>query len=145
MKMSRKLPVVALVLITLVAAKVWTAGAATEEGNSVAATDAQILAEIRDHSELMDNLEYLSDRIGPRLTGSPLLKQASDWSAEMFKKYGLTNVHLESYSIPHAWVRGTARARMIAPAAHSLTIASAAWSPNTKGTVRGPVVYFDAR
>jgi len=33
----------------------------------------------------------------------------------MFKKYGLTNVHLEAYSIPHAWVRGTAHARIIAP------------------------------
>src|SRR5208337_5602490 len=82
---------------------------------------------------------------GPRLTGSPLLKQANEWTVEMFKKYGLTNVHLEGYSIPHAWVRGTAKARMIAPAGHSLTIASAAWSPNTKGTVRGPVVYFDAK
>jgi len=144
MQRSRKMSL-ALVLVAMIAWKVWTARAATEEGNSVSVMDAQILAEIHDHSELMDNLEYLSDRIGPRLTGSPLLKQASDWSAEMFKKYGLTNVHLEAYSLPHAWVRGTARARMIAPAAHSLTIASAAWSPNTKGTVHGPVVYFDAK
>jgi carboxypeptidase Q len=144
MKISRKMMVV-LVFVTLVAAKAWSARAATDEGNSVAATDAQILTEIHDHSELMDNLEYLSDRIGPRLTGSPLLKQASDWTVEMFRKYGLTNVHLEAYSVPHAWVRGTAKARMIAPTAHPLTIASAAWSPNTKGTVHGSVVYFDAK
>src|SRR5271167_3403016 len=98
--------------------------------NSFAAADAQILAEIRDHSELMANLEYLSDRIGPRLTGSPLLKTANDWTAEMFRKYGLTDVHLEAYSIPHAWVRGVARARILAPTEHPLTIASAAWSPN---------------
>ena len=142
MKRSRKLSIVAFALVS---AKVWTARAATEEPNSVAATDAQILAEIHDHSELMDNLEYLADRIGPRLTGSPLLKLASDWSVEMFKKYGLTNVHLEAYSIPHAWIRGTAKARVLAPTAHPLTIASAAWSPNTKGTVHGPVVYFDAK
>jgi carboxypeptidase Q len=145
MKMSRKLVVIALVLLTLVAPKVWTAGATTEEGNSVGVTDARILAEIRDHSELMDNLEYLSDRIGPRLTGSPLLKQASDWTVEMFKNYGLSNVHLEAYSIPHAWVRGTAKARVLRPTPHPLTIASAAWSPNTRGTVHGPVVYFDAK
>jgi carboxypeptidase Q len=113
--------------------------------NSFAAADAQILAEIRDHSELMANLEYLSDRIGPRLTGSPLLKTANDWTAEMFRKYGLTDVHLEAYSIPHAWVRGVARARILAPTEHPLTIASAAWSPNTKGLVKGPIVYFDAK
>jgi carboxypeptidase Q len=145
MRLSRKIFIVAASLMLLVATRVWTAPAAAGVSSTVAATDAQILAEIRDHSELMENLEYLSDRVGPRLTGSPLLKQANDWTVEMFKKYGLTNVHLEAYSIPHAWIRGTARARIITPAGHPLTIASAAWSPNTKGTVRGPVVYFDAR
>jgi len=132
-------------LLAFAGAKTWTARAAADDANPVAAADAQILGEIRDHSELMDNLEYLSDRIGPRLTGSPLLKQANDWTVEMFKKYGLTNVHLEAYSIPHAWIRGAATARIIAPAEHPLTISSSAWAPNTKGTVRGPVVYFDAK
>src|SRR6516164_5941159 len=63
----------------------------------------------------------------------------------MFKKYGLTKVHLESYTIPHAWARGTAKAKMVSPTEHPLAIASSAWAPNTKGTVRGPVVYFDAK
>ena len=119
--------------------------AADDASSAMAETDALILNEIQEHSELMQNLEYLSDRIGPRLTGSVLLKQANDWTAEMFRKYGLTNVHLEAYTIPHAWVRGTAKARILAPTEHPLTIASAAWSPNTKGVVRGPVVYFDAK
>ena len=145
MNTGRKTVVVVGLLLGLFVAREWTARAATEDANPVAAADAQILTEIHDHSELMDNLEYLSDRIGPRLTGSPLLKQANDWTAEMFRKYGLTNVHLEPYTIPHAWVRGTAKARILAPAEHPLTIASAAWSPNTKGTVRGPVVYFGAK
>ncbi|PMZ18148.1 hypothetical protein, partial [Pseudomonas sp. FW306-02-F08-AA] len=90
--------------------------------------DAQIIGEIREHSELMSNLEYLSDAIGPRLTGTPQLKQANDWTAEMFKKYGLTNVHLEPYTIAHAWTRGKAEARIIAPTEHPLTIAAAAWT-----------------
>ena len=144
MKLTRILTI-ALMLVASLVARAWTARATTEDGNSVAATDAQILAEIHDHSELMENLEYLSDRIGPRLTGSPLLKQASDWSVEMFEKYGLTNVHLEAYFIPHAWVRGSAKARVISPASHPLAIVSAAWSPGTRGTVHGPVVYFDAK
>ncbi len=87
----------------------------------------------------------MSDEIGPRLTGSPQLKRANEWTAEVFKKYGLTNVHLESYTIPHAWERGKASARIISPAEHPLTIASSAWAPNTRGKVRGPVVYFDAK
>ena len=145
MKLERKTVVVAVMLLIVVIFRVWTVRAATEEGNAIAAADLEIMREIQKHSELMDNLEYLSDRIGPRLTGSPLLKQANDWTVEMFKKYGLTNVHLEPYTIAHAWVRGTAKARVITPREHPLTIASGAWSPNTKGIVRGPVVYFDAK
>src|ERR1700756_3124866 len=113
--------------------------------NSFADADTKILSEIRDHSELMANLEYLSDRIGPRMTGTPLLKQANDWTVEMFRKYGLSDVHLESYTIAHEWIRGTAKGRIIAPAEHPLTLASYAWAPSTKGLVRGPVVYFDAK
>jgi carboxypeptidase Q len=145
MKTNRKAIGVAGLVLCVVVGRAWIARAANEEKNPVAAADARILGEIHEHSELMDNLEYLSDQIGPRLTGSPQLKRANDWTAEMFKKYGLTNVHLEAYSIPHAWVRGTAKARITAPGEHSLTIASSAWAPNTKGKVHGPVVYFDAK
>jgi carboxypeptidase Q len=112
---------------------------------TLAAADARILAEIRDHSEAMENLEYLSDQIGPRLTGSPQLQRANEWTRDMFKKYGLTNSHLEPWSIARSWTRGTARARMISPAEHPLTIAAAGWSPSTQGVVQGPVVYFDAK
>jgi len=145
MKMSRKTLVVVGLLLALAGMRVWTARAAGDDASALAATDQQILSEIREHSEVMDNLEYLSDRIGARLTGTPQLKQANDWTVEMFQKYGLTNVHLEAYSIAHAWVRGTATARIVAPTEHPLTIASAAWAPNTKGMVHGPVVYFDAK
>ena len=115
-----------------------------DEPSPFAAADAQIIAEIHDHSEAAQNLEYISDNIGPRLTGSPQLKAANDWSAETFRKYGLTNVHLESWKIAHTWTRGTAKARIVSPAEHPLTIASAGWAPGTNGVVRGPVVYFDA-
>ena len=90
MKKNRKaIGVVGLTLCLLVG-RAWSARAANEESNPIAAADAKILGEIHEHSELMDNLEYLSDQIGPRLTGSPQLKRANDWTAEMFKKYGLT-------------------------------------------------------
>jgi carboxypeptidase Q len=119
--------------------------AAADATGDMTAADAQILAQIREHSELMPNLEYLSDNIGPRLTGSAQLKQANDWTADLFRKYGLSNVHLEAWTIAHSWTRGTASARIIAPAEHPLTIASAGWSPSTLGIVRGPVVYVDAK
>ena len=84
-----------------------------DDTSPFAAADAIILAEIHDHSEAAQNLEYISDNIGPRLTGSPQLKAANDWTAEQFRKYGLTNVHLESWKTAHTWTRGTAKARIV--------------------------------
>jgi carboxypeptidase Q len=145
MRIHRFQVVVSGLLLACVGVFTWEAHAADEDANPVAAVDAQILGEIREHSELMTNLEYLSDRIGPRLTGSSRLKQANDWTAEMFRKYGLEDVHLESYTIPHAWIRGAAKARILLPTEHPLTIASAAWAPSTKGLVRARVIYFDSK
>jgi Zn-dependent M28 family amino/carboxypeptidase len=118
---------------------------AAEDANAFAAADAQILSEVRDHSEAIENSEYLGDAIGPRLTGSPQLKQANDWTAAKFREYGLRNVHLEPWTIAHSWKRVTAHARIVSPTEHPLTIASAGWAPGTSGVVRGPVVYVDIK
>jgi carboxypeptidase Q len=118
---------------------------AAEEDSEFAAADERILDEIRDHSEAMANLEYLSDSIGPRLTGSPQLQQATQWTRDMFQKYGLTNAHLEPWTMARSWTRGEARARIVSPSPLALTIAAAGWSPSTPGKVQGPVVYFDAK
>jgi len=109
------------------------------------ATDRQILAEVKENNEVLANLEYLSDMIGPRLTGTEKMSQASRWTMEMFRKYGLANAHLEPWTIARAWFRGTARGRIVSPAEHPLTLAAAGWSPSTAGVVRGPIVYVLAR
>ena len=111
----------------------------------IIATDRQILTEVKENNELMSNLEYLSDMIGPRLTGTERMTQANRWTMEMFRKYGLANVHLESWTIARGWNRGIARGRILSPAQHPLTLASAGWSPSTAGVVRGPVVYVNAQ
>src|SRR5258708_3388551 len=145
MNLRRVVPFVFAAVLVLAAVRTGSARSAEEEASAVASADAQIFSEIRDHSQAMENLEYLSDEIGARLTGSPQLKQANDWTAAKFREYGLTNVKLEPWTIAHSWTRGTARARIVSPAEHPLTIAAAGWSPGTKGIVRGPVVYFDAK
>jgi len=109
------------------------------------AADTKILAEIKDNSELMANLEFLTDMIGPRLTGTKQMEQANRWMMEMFKKYGLSNANLEPWTIARAWYRGTASGHIVSPVEHPLTLASAGWSPSTAGKIRGPVVFVGAR
>jgi hypothetical protein len=108
--------------------------------------DKKIITEAKSGSEIMRNLAYLSDIIGPRLTGSPALKQANEWTAEKMKSYGLTNVHLEAWSIPVGWERGTATARIIEPSnGRPLTVAAMGWTPGTNGKIVGDVVVLTAK
>ncbi len=129
MNLRRVFTFVFAAVLVLTVVRTGSARTAGDEASAFAAEDAQILSEIRDHSHVMENLEYLSDEIGPRLTGSPQLKQANDWAAAKFREYGLTNVHLEPWTIAHSWTRGTAQARIVSPAGHPLTIASADGRP----------------
>ncbi len=66
--------------------------------------DQKIYAEVKAHSELMKNLEYLTTNIGARLTGSKPMQQASDWTLKRFRDYGV-DAHLETTEIPHAYDR----------------------------------------
>src|SRR5262245_37208644 len=98
--------------------------------------DSKIIADAQKSSEVMKNLGYLSDVIGPRLTGSANLKRANEWTADVMKSYGLTNVHLEPWTIPIGWERGTVSARIVEPDnGRTLTMASHAWTPGTQGTL----------
>src|SRR5437773_525229 len=95
-------------------------------------------------SQVMQTLQYLSDIIGPRLTGSPAVRQANDGTLRKFQEYGLDG-HLEPWNFGGTWERGAMWLRMTAPRAHDVVAASWAWAPGTNGkVVRGPVVRIDA-
>lgn len=103
--------------------------------------DQKLIAAAKENSEVLANLTYISDVIGPRLTGSANLKRANDWAAEKMKSYGLTNVALEPWELPMAWERGTASARIVEPNnGINLTVAAMGWTPGTNGKVVGDVV-----
>ena len=118
---------------------------AAEGGADAVEVDKKIIAEVKDHTQLMKNLQHLCDVIGPRLTGSPGLEKANKWAEKKMTEYGLTNVKLEPWEIPLGWERGTCTMTMIEPTKKTLTAAAAAWTPGTKGKITGEVVYVDAR
>jgi hypothetical protein len=115
-------------------------------GRDALTLDHRVIAEATKNSEIMANLTYLSDIIGPRLTGSEALKRANQWAAEKMRGYGLSNVHLESWTVPVGWERGPAYARIIEPDnGRTLSMAAAGWSPGTNGKVQGDVVIVNAK
>ena len=133
------------IAVAVLAGLAYAVTAAGADPATPEATDAAILAEVKSRSEIMKNLKYISDVIGPRLTGSPQLEKANNWTAEKMREYGLTSVRLEPWEIPVGWQRGTASVKLLEPTERQLLVASAGWTPSTKGKVTGPVVVVDAR
>jgi carboxypeptidase Q len=108
--------------------------------------DASLIAEVKNKSEIMKNLQYISDVIGPRLTGSKNLERANKWTADKMKEYGLENVRLEPWEIPIGWERGTASMKVVEPETNAqLIVASGGWRPGTKGKITGPVVIVNPK
>lgn len=99
-----------------------------------------ILKEGREHSRVMDYLDHLTNRIGPRLTSSTNLDRACEWARDEFEKMGL-KARLEQWgTFPVGFDRGAWSAKMISPEAMPLTIGFNAWTSGTRGPVTGPAV-----
>ena len=105
--------------------------------------DQKIAEEVKAHSELMKNLEYLTTHIGARLTGSPQMQQASQWTLKRFLDYGI-DAHLETAEIPLGWTRGVDTAEIVSPISRRIGVRSAGWSKATNGVVTGPVVVLNS-
>ena len=102
-----------------------------------------LITEAVERSEVMENLRYLSDVIGPRLSGSPGMRRANEWTAERFRGYGLTAA-LEPFDFGVAWERGSLSLRILEPFDRAITGHSWTWTAGTEGKTRpGPVVVAD--
>jgi carboxypeptidase Q len=99
--------------------------------------DTQIMSEIKDHGKAAEDLAYLSDVIGPRLTGSESLGKAQDWVAGKMREYGAENVHFESYDYPSRWVRGhDDYAQLLTQSGRQMEVHAMPWNPATKGRIK---------
>lgn len=105
--------------------------------------DQKIADEVKAHSELTKNLEHLTTQIGPRLTGSPQMQAASQWTLQRFHDYGI-DAHLETTQIAHAWTRGQDTAAIIGPISRAVPIRSFGWGEATPGAVTGSVKVVEA-
>jgi carboxypeptidase Q len=92
------------------------------------------------NSKVMEYAKTLTDGIGGRLTGSPGMKKANEWTRDELAKMGLSNARLESYKFGRGWVYESTTARMLQPEVVQLYALPLAWSPSTNGVVRGKVV-----
>jgi carboxypeptidase Q len=91
-------------------------------------------------SKVMEIESYLTDVYGPRLTGSPNIKEAGDWAMKTMKDWGLANVHTESWAFGRGWQNQRFTANAVTPRAYPLIAYPKAWTPGTNGPVTGDAV-----
>jgi len=97
-------------------------------------------------SQVMQTLSYLSDVIGPRLTASPNMKRACNWTRDTLASWGLQNAHLEAWGpFGRGWSLKRFSAQVVEPQDIPLIAYPKAWSPSTNGAVTGDVVFLDAK
>ncbi len=90
------------------------------------------------NSKVMELASGLTDAIGPRLTGSPNMKRANEWTRDQLASFGLSNAHLEAWGpFGRGWANQYVSARMVSPDVASLIAYAKAWTPGTNGAVKG--------
>jgi hypothetical protein len=111
--------------------------------------DLEFITRLREeefsHGEVMDLMSYLTDDIGPRLTGSPNMKKANEWTRDQFTKWGLVNAHLEPWgTFGRGWAYQLCEVRMLSPDTMQFLALPEAWTPGTNGPIRGEVTQLVA-
>ncbi len=116
--------------------------AARQERDPVVET---VVREGRENPKVMEHLDHLVNKIGPRLTGSDSLTKACEWTRDQFKSFGIENARLEEWgTFPVAFNRGPWSGEMTAPEKKKLTCGTMAWTPGTDGPVEGPAMLAPA-
>ena len=111
------------------------------------APDPNVIARIRDegmnHSQVMSTMSYLCDVIGQRLTGSPSLKRANEWTRDKMQSWGLQNAHLEAWGpFGRGWELERFSCQVSSPMDIPLIAYPKAWSPSIHANAE--VVLVDA-
>ncbi len=106
----------------------------------------QIRIEGLTHSHVMEYASALMDGIGPRLTGSPNLKHANEWTRDQLAAMGCTNAHLEDWGeFGMGWQQLNTWTRMASPDTAVFITQAAPWSPSSNGAISGQAIWIDVK
>lgn len=95
------------------------------------------------HSHVMEYGSGLADGIGPRLTGSPNMKKANEWTRDQLTQMGCVNSHLEDWGeFGMGWRQNNTWLRMASPDTAVMMGQATPWSPATNGAVTGDAVWI---
>jgi hypothetical protein len=106
----------------------------------------QIRIEGLTHSHVMEYASALMDGIGPRLTGSPNVKRANEWTRDQLAAMGCSNAHLEDWGeFGMGWQQLNTWTRMAAPDTAVFITQAAPWSPSSNGAISGQAIWMEVK
>jgi len=106
---------------------------------------AKIKEEGTQRSKAMESISFLTDVHGPRLTGSPITREAGNWAKGRLTEWGLENARLESWgTFGRGWTLEGFSCNIVEPNFSPLIGYPKAWSPSTPKAVRGAPIYLEA-
>ena len=98
------------------------------------------------HSHVMEFASALMDGIGPRLTGSPNLQRANEWTRDQLAAMGCTNAHLEDWGeFGMGWQQLNTWTRMASPDTAVFITQAAPWSPSSNGSISGQAIWMEVK
>src|SRR5438477_9814331 len=98
------------------------------------------------NSRIQHAAEGLIENSGPRLTGSPNMKRANEWTRDQLTKFGLVNAHLEAWGpFGRGWWNEYVNVRMLSPDTQTVIAYPKAWTPGTDGAIHGDCVRANIR
>jgi carboxypeptidase Q len=113
-------------------------------GKSCAEVAPLIVQSALGASPLEENLRYLTDVIGGRVTGSASADRAVGWAVEALRHTGVDEVLTEKFTIPVGWAEGLTRVEVLVPESFRVRLVSTGWAPPTpEGGITADIVDVD--
>ncbi len=121
-------------------------GAGVAQEGTDSAAIAQIKAEgLGERSQVMETASWLTDVFGARLTGSPNIKAAAEWTVKKLTEWGVANARFEPWgTFGRGWSSEYLSVNVIAPTPWPVIAYPAAWTPGTRGAVTGEALMLEA-
>ena len=101
---------------------------------------ANVTKEANENSQLEKLGHELFDVVGPRLVGTPQMKQAGDWAVKKYSDWGIS-AKTEKWGEWRGWERGITHIDLVSPRLRTLEGTQLAWSPST---VKGKPINAEA-
>jgi carboxypeptidase Q len=94
-------------------------------------------------SQVMDIASWLTDVYGPRLTNSPQMHAAGEYTMGKFREWGLTNPHYHWFDFGRGWQNDRTVAHVVSPTPYPVLAYPGAWTVGTNGPITADVVIVD--